>query len=104
MMLTRRLGRTDLDVSVLCFGGNVFGWTADEATSCSGARRLRRGRRQLHRHGRRLFPLGARQQGRRVRDDPRQVDEDRGNRKDVIIATKVGARWGRASKGLSRGT
>ncbi|MBF9197877.1 aldo/keto reductase [Microvirga terrestris] len=29
----RRLGRSDLMVSPLCLGGNVFGWTADEATS-----------------------------------------------------------------------
>lgn len=29
----RRLGRSDLVVSPLCLGGNVFGWTADEATS-----------------------------------------------------------------------
>jgi aryl-alcohol dehydrogenase (NADP+) len=28
-----RLGRTDLDVFPLCLGGNVFGWTADEAQS-----------------------------------------------------------------------
>jgi aryl-alcohol dehydrogenase-like predicted oxidoreductase len=28
-----RLPRTDLDVSDLCLGGNVFGWTADAATS-----------------------------------------------------------------------
>ena len=28
-----RLGRTDLDVHPLCLGGNVFGWTADEETS-----------------------------------------------------------------------
>jgi len=28
-----RLGRTDLDVFPLCLGGNVFGWTADEQTS-----------------------------------------------------------------------
>lgn len=26
-------GRTSLSVSNICFGGNVFGWTADEATS-----------------------------------------------------------------------
>src|ERR1700753_4065374 len=26
-------GSTDLDVSSLCFGGNVIGWTADESTS-----------------------------------------------------------------------
>src|SRR3954454_19948354 len=27
------LGRTGLDVVPLCLGGNVFGWTADEAQS-----------------------------------------------------------------------
>ncbi len=32
-MEKRQLGRSDLRVSPLCFGGNVFGWTADEATS-----------------------------------------------------------------------
>src|SRR3954453_10400655 len=32
-MLSRRLGRSDLDVSVLCFGGNIFGWTTDEQQS-----------------------------------------------------------------------
>lgn len=31
----RRLGRSALQVSPLCFGGNVFGWTADERTSFS---------------------------------------------------------------------
>ncbi len=29
----RRIPRTDLDVFPLCLGGNVFGWTADEAQS-----------------------------------------------------------------------
>jgi len=29
----RRLGRTDLHIAPLVFGGNVFGWTADKATS-----------------------------------------------------------------------
>ena len=32
-METRNLGSSGLQVSPLCFGGNVFGWTADEATS-----------------------------------------------------------------------
>ena len=32
-MKLRPLGRSGIDVSPLCFGGNVFGWTADEATS-----------------------------------------------------------------------
>ena len=29
----RMIGSTKLEVSRFCFGGNVFGWTADEATS-----------------------------------------------------------------------
>lgn len=36
MTLTYRpLGRSSLKVSPLCFGGNVFGWTVDEAASFS---------------------------------------------------------------------
>jgi aryl-alcohol dehydrogenase-like predicted oxidoreductase len=34
-MQYRALGRSSLMVSPLCFGGNVFGWTADERTSFS---------------------------------------------------------------------
>ena len=34
-MQLRPLGRSGLQVSPLCFGGNVFGWTADEKTSFS---------------------------------------------------------------------
>src|SRR3954469_8296411 len=32
-MQLRPLGRSPLQVSPLCFGGNVFGWTVDEKTS-----------------------------------------------------------------------
>lgn len=32
-MAKRKLGNSGLEVSPLAFGGNVFGWTADEATS-----------------------------------------------------------------------
>lgn len=32
-MQKRSLGRTDLTIAPLVFGGNVFGWTADEKTS-----------------------------------------------------------------------
>ncbi len=34
-MQSRKLGRSALEVSPLCFGGNVFGWTVDEKTSFS---------------------------------------------------------------------
>lgn len=32
-MQKRTLGRSGPDIAPLVFGGNVFGWTADEATS-----------------------------------------------------------------------
>lgn len=32
-MQMRKLGNSNLEVSPLCLGGNVFGWTADEAAS-----------------------------------------------------------------------
>jgi aryl-alcohol dehydrogenase-like predicted oxidoreductase len=32
-MIKRKLGKSGLDVAPLAFGGNVFGWTADEAMS-----------------------------------------------------------------------
>jgi aryl-alcohol dehydrogenase-like predicted oxidoreductase len=32
-MKKRKLGRSDIEVSPLAFGGNVFGWTADESMS-----------------------------------------------------------------------
>ncbi|WGS49807.1 aldo/keto reductase [Paraburkholderia sp. D15] len=34
-MQKRKIGRSELQVAPLMFGGNVFGWTADEATSFS---------------------------------------------------------------------
>jgi aryl-alcohol dehydrogenase-like predicted oxidoreductase len=36
VLTTTRLAGTDLDVSRLCFGGNIFGWTADETASFLG--------------------------------------------------------------------
>ena len=33
MIEKRRIGNSDLEVAPLALGGNVFGWTADEATS-----------------------------------------------------------------------
>lgn len=33
MMKKRRLGNSELEIAPLAFGGNVFGWTADEQTS-----------------------------------------------------------------------
>ncbi|HEY6905254.1 MAG TPA: aldo/keto reductase [Candidatus Acidoferrales bacterium] len=32
-MIKRRLGKSNLEIAPLIFGGNIFGWTADEPTS-----------------------------------------------------------------------
>ena len=32
-MEQRQLGKSDIRIAPIAFGGNVFGWTADEATS-----------------------------------------------------------------------
>ena len=71
--LFAQLGSSDLEVFPLSLGGNVFGWTADEAAVLRRARRLRGRGRQLRRHRRLLLGLGRRQRGRRVRDHHRQV-------------------------------
>ena len=43
-MAKRKLGASDLSFEPIAFGGNVFGWTADEATSFSLIDRFVEGR------------------------------------------------------------
>jgi aryl-alcohol dehydrogenase-like predicted oxidoreductase len=99
-MERRSLGRSGLQVSPLCFGGNVFGWTADEATSFhlldafldAGFNFVDtadvysvwvRG----HRGGESETILG-------------RWMKARGNRERVVVATKVGMEMGPGRKGL----
>ncbi len=80
-----RLGRTDLDVFALCLGGNVFGWTADEDQShaildaylAAGGNFIDTANSYLVEHGRSETVIG-------------RWLADRGNRDQVVLATKVG--------------
>jgi aryl-alcohol dehydrogenase-like predicted oxidoreductase len=80
-----RLGRTDLDVFPLCLGGNVFGWTADEAESFAvldayaeaGGNFIDTANSYLVKGGESETVIG-------------RWMADRGNRADMVIATKVG--------------
>lgn len=97
-----RLGRSELMVSKLCFGGNVFGWTADEAMS----HRLLDG----------LVDAGLNfidtadvyskwapgNQGGESEAIIGRWLKARGNRDRIVIATKVGSEMGPGMKGLSR--
>ena len=101
-MQKRKLGNSGLEVSPLCFGGNVFGWTADEPTShqlldafvASGFNfidtadvysRWAPG----HQGGESETVMGT-------------WLKQRGRRDHVIIATKAGSEMGPQKKGLSR--
>jgi aryl-alcohol dehydrogenase-like predicted oxidoreductase len=80
-----RLSRTDLDVFPICLGGNVFGWTADEAQSfevldayvAGGGNFIDTANSYLVRGGESETIIG-------------RWMADRGNRSDLVIATKVG--------------
>ncbi|WP_457093106.1 aldo/keto reductase [Microvirga sp. P5_D2] len=98
----RRLGRSDLMVSPLCLGGNVFGWTVDEATSF----------KLLDAYaGEGLnFIDTADVYSTWVPGNTGGESETiigkwmkaRGNRDQLIIGTKVGSEMGPGKKGLSR--
>ncbi|HSU67616.1 MAG TPA: aldo/keto reductase [Tepidisphaeraceae bacterium] len=101
-MQKRKLGRSGLEVAPLAFGGNVFGWTADEPTSF----RLLDGfvdagfnlvdtadvyaRWAPGNHGGESETII----GRWIRQS--------GKRNKVLIATKAGMEMGPGRKGLSR--
>lgn len=98
----RTLGTTGMEVSALCFGGNVFGWTADEATSFALLDAF------VDAGGN--FIDTADSYSRWVPGHEGGESEAiigkwlraRGNRDKVIIATKVGSDLGPGGKGLSR--
>src|SRR5215472_516734 len=101
-MQKRKLGRSAIELPPLMFGGNVFGWTADEATSfklldaCVAA-----GVNTIDTAD--VYSVWARgHQGGESETVIGNWLKRRGKRDDVIIATKVGAQMGSGDKGLSR--
>ena len=100
-METRRLGRTDLTIAPLVFGGNVFGWTADEKTSFDMLDRfVDAGFNAIdtansysrwvpgHKGGESETIIG-------------NWMKARGNRDRVVLVTKVGSDMGQGKKDLS---
>jgi aryl-alcohol dehydrogenase-like predicted oxidoreductase len=101
-MQKRRLGRSEIELPAIMFGGNVFGWTADQATSfrlldaCIGA-----GINAIDTAD--VYSVWARgHQGGESEAVIGNWLKRRGQRDDVIIATKVGAPMGSGDQGLSR--
>src|ERR1700690_3875456 len=83
------LGRTGLDVYPICLGGNVFGWSADEPESrdvldayvAAGGNFIDTANSYLVEHGRSETIIG-------------RWIASRGNRDQVVLATKVGGGHG----------
>ncbi len=98
----RQLGRTDLKVAPLCFGGNVFGWTADEATSFKLLDAfVERGFNFIDTADSysRWVP------GNKGGESERIIGnwmKQRGNREKVIVGTKVGSDMGQGHKDVSK--
>lgn len=101
-MNTKKLGNSGLDVSQLCFGGNVLGWTIDEKTSFavldaffeSGGTFIDTAdvysRWKPGNHGGESEAILGKWM------------KDRKNRHDLVVATKVGMEMGPGKKGLSK--
>ena len=101
-METRKLGKSGIAIPPLMFGGNVFGWTADEATSFKLLDALMAaGFNAIDTAD--VYSVWARgHQGGESETVIGNWLKRRGRRDDVIIATKVGAQMGSGDKGLSR--
>ena len=101
-MQKRKLGKSGLDISALVLGGNVFGWTADEATSfklldayvaaggnCIDSADVYSRWVPGHQGGESETVIG-------------KWVKQRGNRDKVLIATKAGWEMGPEQKGLKK--
>jgi aryl-alcohol dehydrogenase-like predicted oxidoreductase len=101
-MQHRPLGRSGLSIAPLVFGGNVFGWTADEATS----HRLLDGFVAAGFNFIDTADMYSRwADGHQGGESERVIGswlKKRGRRDDVIIATKVGKEMGGDKKGLRK--
>jgi aryl-alcohol dehydrogenase-like predicted oxidoreductase len=101
-MLKRRLGRTDLDVSVLCFGGNVFGWTTDPAQSAVVLDAFVEAGGNFVDSADVYSRWVPGNHGGESETILGQWMKDRGNRADIVVATKLGSPMGEGKQGLSR--
>lgn len=100
-MEKRALGRSGLEVSPLCFGGNVFGWTADAATSFRLLDRFVDAGLDFIDTADSYSTWVPGHQGGESETIIGDWLKARGGRDKVVIATKVGSEMGPGKKGLS---
>lgn len=102
MIEKRRLGQSELMVTPLCFGGNVFGWTADEKTSFDLLDRFVAAGFNFVDTADVYSAWAPGNSGGESEVILGKWMKARGNRDKVVLATKLGSPMGEGKKGLSR--
>ncbi len=100
-MEKRKLGRSNLEVTPFCFGGNVFGWTIDERTSFTVLDAFVEVGGNFIDTADVYSAWVPGHQGGESETVLGNWFKSRGNRDRVILATKVGMPLGGDKKGLS---
>ena len=101
-MITRKLGNSSLTVGPLALGGNVFGWTADEAVSFEVLDAFVDAGLNLIDTADVYSRWVAGHQGGESESVIGKWLKSRGARSKVVIATKVGVEMSPGEQGLSR--
>jgi aryl-alcohol dehydrogenase-like predicted oxidoreductase len=101
-MERRRLGNTDLHIAPLVFGGNVFGWTVDEAASFRLLDEfVAKGFNMIDTASSYSRWVPGHQGGESETIIGNWLKQS-GKRDSILIATKVGSDMGDGKKGVSR--
>lgn len=100
-MKKRRLGNSELEIAPLAFGGNVFGWTADEQTSFKLLDAFVAGGFNLVDTADTYSAWAPGNQGGESETIIGRWLKRSGKRSEVIVATKVGMEM-RGHKGLAK--
>src|SRR5262250_146049 len=98
----RRLGSTSFEVAPLAFGGNVFGWTADEAMSFKLLDAFVGAGFNLIDTANNYSRWVPGHHGGESETIIGKWMKQRGNRDKVVVATKVGMEMGPDQKGLAK--
>ncbi len=101
-MAKQKLGNSDLQVSRLCFGCNVLGWTADERRSFELLDALAASEINFLDTANTYSTWVPGHQGGESEEIIGRWLKLTGKRKEVVIATKLGKPMGDGGKGLSR--
>lgn len=102
MMQNRQLGRSGIQVAPLTFGGNVFGWTIDEATSFKLLDAFVAAGFNFVDTADVYSRWAPGNQGGESETVIGKWMKLRGNRDRVIVATKVGGDMGKGKKDIGR--